>query len=290
MELIQLFAVTKNGPLSLPVRPGAQTIHQVFDELPIGVYTALCTFQHVKFLDLEGHMIRLENSINLLGWNYQIDNKNLLQSLHKVCTDYPMPDARVRIDVLAAPASTLGTDSRLLIALAPFEALPGAMYNEGVRVGVASDLNRQDPLVKKAEFVLRRRQFLEENPDYYECLMMDSDGNILEGTTSNFYGIKNGKIWTAGHGVLEGIARKLILQVAAELSIPVKFDPVPIVSVSKLDEAALSSSSRAIVPIVQISDQLIGNGKPGPVVQELLAAYNRQVIHMLKPAVDTDMN
>ena len=41
-----------------------------------------------------------------------------------------------------------------------------------------------------------------------------------------------------------------------------------------LDEAALSSSSRAIVPIVQIGDQLIGDGKPGPIVQKLLDAYN----------------
>ncbi len=289
MNPFQLYAVTESGPLSVQLEPSVASVHRIFDELPNGVYTALCTFQHNKFLDLEGHLQRLQRSIDLMGWSYHIDKINLLRSLHQVCTQYPFPNARIRIDVLAEPSKKLGTDSRLLIALGPFEPIPDSLYSKGVQVGISAELSRSQPLVKKAEFVLRRRQCFEANPTCYECLMVDETGHILEGTTSNFYAVKDGQLWTAGHGVLEGIARKLVLQVAAELAIPVKFDPVSLRAIGDLDEAALSSSSRAIVPIVQIGDQMIGEGKPGPVVQKLLVAYNARVLPKLKTAIATQI-
>ncbi len=290
MDSIQLYAVTDNGPLSLPLAHNVGSVHRIFDELPSGVYTALCTFQHNKFLDLEGHIERLERSCDLMGWSYQLDKLNLLRSLHKVCTEYLLPDARILIDVLAEPALELGTKSRLLIALGPFEPIPDTVYSNGVQVGITTELNRQQPLVKKAEFVLQRRQWFEDNPTYYECLMVDQNGYILEGTTSNFYAVRDGLLWTAGQGVLEGLARKLVLQVAAELSIPVKYEPISSTAISELDEAALSSSSRALIPIVQIGDQLIGEGKPGLIIQKLLAAYNEQVLPKLKTAAATQVD
>jgi len=53
---------------------------------------------------------------------------------------------------------------------------------------------------------------------------------------------------------------------------------------ARLDEAALSSSSRAIIPIVQIGEQTIGNGRPGPITAQLLAAYNAYVKQAIQPA------
>ncbi len=286
MSAVQLYAVTDDGPRAVPIRAGSREIHELFDDLPVGVYTALCTFGHNKFLHLEDHLDRLEQSMALLGWDYRLDRWRLRQALHQVCTAYPLPNARVRLDVLAEPALDLGGDERDMIALSPFEPLPEQVYEQGVRVGIAQKLSRDRPLIKKAEFVFERRKCFDENPNVYECLLLDDRGCMLEGTTSNFYAVRDGVLWTAGSGVLQGVARKIILNVAREQAIPVRLEPVSLGQVKKLDEAALSSSSRAIIPIVQIGDQTVGDGRPGPVTRKLLHAYNDYVARAIRLAID----
>ena len=288
MRSVQLFAVTPEGPLPLPVPAGADHIHDLFDTLPIGFYTALATFDHNKFLLLDDHLDRLENSLILLGWDYQLDRKALRRALHEVVTAYPLPNSRIRLDVLTRPVPRFNTDSRLLIALSPFDPVPESLYQDGVAAGTTRMLSRSQPLVKKAEFVLQRRDCLEADANIYECLMLDEDGYILEGTTSNFYAIRDGVLWTAGKGVLRGVARRLVLEVAADVGLPLRLEPVHVDSISELDEASLSSASRAIIPIIQIDGQTIGDGRPGPITQRLLQAYQDVVAQVLRPACEEE--
>ena len=92
-------------------------------------------------------------------------------------------------------------------------------------------------------------------------------------------------VYTAGEGVLEGITRRIILSLLPELGISLQLTPVALAEVATLDEAALSSSSRALLPVVQIDDQMIGNGRPGPISQRILAAYNQFVVEAVETAV-----
>lgn len=285
MADVQLFAATKGGPRSLPVPAGATTVHELFDELPDGVYTALCTFDHNKFFRLEDHLDRLERSMSLLGWNYQLDRLMLRSVLHKVCTAYPRDNARIRIDVLSEPAGLLSSDSRLLVALAPFEPIPERFYEEGVRVAIARDLMRLQPEAKKTEFVSQRRRYLEKDQSVHEYLLLDAQGRILEGTTSNFYAVCDGALWTAGRGVLEGIARKTILKLANDLGIRLRLEPVAETRIFELQEAALSSASRGIVPIMEIAGRSVGDGRPGPITLRILAAYRDLLAQEIRPAV-----
>ncbi|GAB4262726.1 MAG: hypothetical protein Kow0080_00340 [Candidatus Promineifilaceae bacterium] len=85
--------------------------------------------------------------------------------------------------------------------------------------------------------------------------------------------------------MLAGVTRRILLDLASQLNVPVVLKPVSLTEIATLDEAALSSSSRALVPIVQIEQTVIGNGRPGPVCRRLLAAYNRFVQNAVKTAV-----
>jgi branched-chain amino acid aminotransferase len=288
MNSVQLFAVTPEGPLPLPVPDGAGHIHDLFDSLPTGFYTALATFDHNKFLLLKDHLDRLEKSLILMGWDYQLDRIAIRRALHEVVSAYPLPNSRVRLDVLTRPVPRFNSDSRLLIALSPFDPIPESLYLDGVAVGTTRELSRSQPLVKKAAFVLQRRECLEADSKIYECLMLDEDGYILEGTASNFYAVRDGVLWTAGQGVLEGVARRLVLEVIANLELPLRLDPVHINNISELDEAALSSSSRAIIPIIQIDGQSIGSGRPGPITRRLLRAYQEVVAQVIRPAYEEE--
>ncbi|MCI0393826.1 MAG: aminotransferase class IV [Chloroflexi bacterium] len=285
MSSVYLFAVNLAGPQRLPLPGQAESVHDVFDNLPLGVYTTFRTYDHNKFFCLGDHLARLEQSARLLNWNFQPDEAALRRALDRVCTAYPLPEARVRVDILAKPAVELGSDSRLLIALSPFQPVPETYYREGVRVELVRRLRRENPLVKDAHFVLQRRPYLDSGSMAYEYLLLDDTGQLLEGTTSNFYAVRAGALWTAGDGVLEGVTRKIVLQLAGELGIPVCLEGVQVEDIPRLAEASISSSSRAIIPVVAIAGQPVGDGRPGPLTQELMVAYHDFVAKNIRPAV-----
>ena len=333
MANFQLYAVEDAGPRPLPVPPDATQFTDLYRGLPLGVYDALRTFDHNKFLYLNRHLARTERSMALLGWAYRLDRARLLRALHAVVTAAEWPEMRVRFDVLAAAATTgpavaLGTTSRALIALQPFTPPPPELYERGVAVGFAGGLAREQPLAKTADFAARRPATaglaaLERPPRQgpgsrgqgpgeehsslepgtwplepasavggrpsvvapYEYLLLDSAGRILEGTGTNFWAVRDGVMYTAGEGVLEGITREILLQLIAGLGIPLRLEAVGAADVATLDEAALSGSSRALLPVVSIAGQTVGDGRPGPIVGRVLAAYNAFVAENVRTAM-----
>ncbi len=284
MILVQLFTVEPTGIRPLSVSDTITGFDQLYDGLDLGVYSALRTFDHNKFLYLEHHIQRTRDSMRLLGWPDELDEVRLRQGLHDVCSQYPLPEARVRFDYLAAAPHHLGTDSRLLIGLMPFTPPPPELYQAGVRVDFAPDLARENPLAKTADFAQKRRAY-KVGGEIYEYLLLGEQGEILEGTVTNFYGMVDGVFRTAGTGVLAGITRKIILGLVEELHIPVSLEAVNVTDIPQLSEAALSGSSRALLPVVQIGEQVVGNGRPGPICQRILVAYNKFVAREVKTAV-----
>jgi len=287
MTQLQLFAVTARGPQPLPTPDDAVDFTTLYDDVDLGVYTTLRTFDHNKFLHLDRHLARTVASMRGLGWQYELDEIVLRRALHRVCTAYPAPEMRVRIDVLPAPARPLGSESRVLLAVMPFTPPPPELYERGVTLNVAPGLARAQPAIKTADFLAARRA-LKAAPNVYEYLMVDGAGRILEGASSNFYGVRAGTIFTAGEGVLAGITRKILLELAETLAIPVRLKPVTVDEIATLDEAAISSSSRGLLPAVQIAGQVIGAGRPGPISRQLLNAYNAYVREAIQPAIEND--
>jgi branched-chain amino acid aminotransferase len=287
---MQLFAVHAGKIEPLPVPDVAGDFDTLYATLPgvsLGVYSVLRTFKGNKFLDLAGHIARLRQSMAGLGWDESLlDEAALRRALHEVCTAYPKPEARVRFDFLARPALSLGTNSRLLLAIMPFTPPPPELYEQGVSLGIARGLGRERPLLKTAAFAQQRRAYSQQNNgDYYEYLLLDEQGYILEGTGSNFYAVRDGVLFTAESGILAGITRRIILDLLPRLDIPLRLEPVHIDDIGQLDEAAMSSSSRALLPVVAIEGKTVGNGRPGPISRRILAAYNEYVAGVVATAV-----
>lgn len=280
---VQLFAVEPAGPRPLPVPAGAGTFHDVLDGLPLGVYSALRTFHHERFLWLDAHLDRTDRSMELLGWDFRLDRPALRRALHAAVSAYPLADARVRFDVLAEPADRpslaqarrLDTSSRVVVILSPFKPMPEPFLREGVRVEIARDLRRDRPLIKTADFVVRRRPYPLERQDSYEHLLLDEAGGILECSSSNFHAVRGGALLTGSGGALEGITQKVLLQVAGDLGVPIRRERVLLADLAEIDEAFLTSSTRGLVPIVDVAGTRIGAGRPGPMERKLRDAYDR---------------
>lgn len=286
MNELQLYAVTDGGAVRLNVPEKVVGFVDLHRDLPFGVYSALRTFEHNKFLALGEHIARTKLSLELTSMPYHLDEQRLRAALHQAVSDYPAENARVRFDVLAEPAEVLGTESRELIALMPFTAVPVSYYEDGIGANFAPRLQRELARAKQAEFAQERSSYSPGKlQDHYEFLILDEQGNILEGTMSNFWAVRDGEVWTAGQGMLEGVTRKIVLSLLPQLDIDVRLEAVNREDLSMLDEAAISGSSRAVLPVVRIEGDQVGDGRPGPVFGRILRAYQEYVAGAIRTAV-----
>jgi branched-subunit amino acid aminotransferase/4-amino-4-deoxychorismate lyase len=258
-------------------------VHELFEGLPLGVYSALRTYERARFLWLDAHIERTQRSIDALGWEFRLDAAALRRALDALARAFP-GDARVRFDVLAEPATALATSSRVLVAFAPFAAGPRELLERGAALGVARGLARHTPRVKLASFVVQRKPHQEARPALAELVMLDEAGAITEGLTSNFHGVKDGVLVSRGEGVLEGVTRRVLLEVARRLGVPFRDEPIALDGVGALDEACFTSSMRGVVPVVAVEGRRVGSGRPGPLVRRLREAYDAFAEREARPA------
>jgi branched-subunit amino acid aminotransferase/4-amino-4-deoxychorismate lyase len=136
---------------------------------------------------------------------------------------------------------------------------------------ISSELSRRQPRVKDTSFIGASAELRGLVGGGVFEVLLTRDGLILEGMTSNFYGIKGGTLITAGRGILPGVTRRAILRLARRLGMRVVYR-APLLG-QDFDEAFLTSSSRGVVPVVSIDGNPVGEGRVGPWTKRLSQAY-----------------
>ena len=108
--------------------------------------------------------------------------------------------------------------------------------------------------------------------------MRNYRGELAECTQSNLFIVKDGAALTPplDAGLLPGITREFLFEVGAEIGIPVREAVLQDADLFGADEAFLTSTTREVVPIVQVDDRTIGSGAPGPVTRALLEAFRKK--------------
>lgn len=231
-----------------------------------GVYTITNTYNTFQALKLDAHFDRLEDSARRESIPLRLDRPALRAALHQMIAESGYGDVRFRI--------TAGHDdpTRLILTVEPFKPQPSEIYGRGVRLATVDGSHRDNPAAKTTGWMHDRPRVAQSLPQgAYEGLLIGDDGAILEGLSSNFYAILDGELRTAGEGVLPGIARLIVLEVAPTV-LPVRLEPVSLDEVPHLDEAFITSSSRGIIPVIAIDDVAIGS-EPGPLTRKLREAY-----------------
>ena len=105
------------------------------------------------------------------------------------------------------------------------------------------------------------------------------DSVVTEGSHTNFAAVRNGALIThpANNFILNGITRVVALELCKELSISILENPLPESELRSLDEAMLLGTTNDVMPVVQINDWLVGDGRPGPVTRRLQKALEELV-------------
>jgi len=131
-----------------------------------------------------------------------------------------------------------------------------------------------DPTVKNYHWLDLETGLLESYDRGGETvILVDAEDNIVEGPGFNVFAVKNDTISTPDRGVLEGITRKTIIELAAEHGIQLQARPVPADELRRADEVFLSSTAGGVIPVTTVDGGAVGNGEPGPVTLRLREAY-----------------
>ncbi|MDA3950547.1 MAG: aminotransferase class IV [Spirochaeta sp.] len=252
----------------------ATTLRQAAAEEPSnGVYLVARTYRTGSVLRLDDHFDRMERSAARLGVP---DLSVPRRRIREILAGERPADGDIRFRVTAV----LDTPVWYRITTEPAAEPPPELRRDGVDCDLAVGAARENPTVKSTAWMHTRTGL--GSATVYEHLLTDDAGAILEGATSNFYAVVAGTLRTAGEGVLEGISRKIVLEVAAEV-LPVVTTPITRTDLAEgtVSEACISSATRGIVPVRRIGEFVIG--PPGPVTRELIAGWERWMDAHLEP-------
>ena len=250
----------------------ANSLDEVSEHLPSGVYTTFRTYGKNKVISLSRHFERLSESAQLAGQPVEIDIEHLRKIIQKIVLQRSDADLRIRltVDLEQAPGT-------VYITLEPLKTLSPELYVTGCKAKTYR-LQRNNPKAKLTRHIAVARKIRAEyTKDIQEIITISSDGAILEGLSSNFFAVKDGMLFTAGEGILQGTVRNVVLELAAAEKIPVSFQSVQISDMPDVDEAFICSTSRAILPLVLLDEQVVADGHPGEMTNRLMVLYRRWV-------------
>jgi branched-chain amino acid aminotransferase len=104
-------------------------------------------------------------------------------------------------------------------------------------------------------------------------VLTDAAGNVVEGPGFNVFAVVGGALVTPHEGVLEGVTRRTVIEMAQALHIPVQLRALPAPQVRAAAEVFISSSGGGVLPVTRVDGQPVGDGRVGPLTQQLVRTY-----------------
>jgi branched-chain amino acid aminotransferase len=257
-----------------------------------GVYETLRTYNGQPFL-FDRHMRRLRNSADMLALpvpltDAQIDARFRETMRAAGLGEAPDREAYIRILVtrgigeLTYDPAACPTPS-IVVIVKPNVPPSAEAFARGVRVSLVGVVRNHpgsvNPLIKSNNLLnnaLAMQQAFTRGG--FEGVMRNYRGELAECTQSNLFVVKNGVALTPpiDAGLLPGITREFLFEVGAENHITVREQVLHDDDLFGADEAFLTSTTREVVPIVQVDDRKVGSGLPGPITGALLDGFRRK--------------
>lgn len=252
------------------------------------VFEALRTYRGVPFA-LDEHLERLARSAERVLIPLPVSLEALGREVVELVRAAGNPESYIRLMVTRGQGESLGLDPELaqrpcrIVIVLPLTLPAASIYEQGIstvtyrtqRIADAAEASGAK-LGNYLMSVLAMRAAREAGAQ--EALFLDRDGNVLEGSTSNVFAVRHGKLVTApaDAAILLGITRARVMGVARELGLPIEERALPLAELVAADEAFITSSIREIVPVVRVDGSVIGSGSPGPTTLALLRRFRQK--------------
>jgi branched-subunit amino acid aminotransferase/4-amino-4-deoxychorismate lyase len=281
--------------------PRSQAHISVFDHgflYGYGLFETMRAY-HGKIFLLERHLGRLLGSARILGLGSNLDADKLGRACQDTLAANGLKDARLRLtisrgEVNSFPGPGVSDNPTIVVTASAYSPPPPEVYKRGYRAGVASfPCFSQSPIIrlKSTNYLLNVRAKLEaQAAGLDEALLLNEHGFITEGSISNVFWVSpaSGLVTPPiASGLLPGITRQVVMELAASLSIEAAESEVKLADLKQFEESFLTNSLIEVMPLIEVRDNSgqitpIGSGKPGQVTRRLMAAYHQMVARHIR--------
>jgi branched-chain amino acid aminotransferase len=254
-----------------------------------GIYETMRTYHGRVFL-YDRHTRRLRNSARMIVLELPFTDEQLAAHIRDTVAAADLGGAEAYIRVLVTrgigeltydPQAT--PKPSVVIIVKPQVDPPAEAFEKGVRAVIVDIVRNHpgtvNPMIKSNNLMnsaLAMQQALRRGA--FEGIMRNFQGDLTECTTSNLFIVKNGAALTPplASGLLPGTRRDFLFDIGKDAGIEVREEVMRDDDLYSADEAFLTSTTRELVPIVDVDDRRIGTGKPGPVTKKLLEEFRRR--------------
>src|SRR3954462_2167638 len=251
-----------------------------------GVFEGLRAYNG-KVFRLDEHITRLYESAKAIWLTIPMSQDEMSAAVNESVRINSIKDGYIRL-VITRGAGTLGLDPnrcsnpQVIIIADAISLYPKELYEKGLEIVTVSVQRMHpaalNPRIKSLNYlnnILAKIEGLQAG--CIEALMLNHKGEVAECTGDNIFLVRHGELWTPPleAGILEGVTRDAVIEVARIAAIEVRELPLTKHDVYIADECFLTGTAAEIIPVVRVDSRTIGTGKPGPMIRDLEKRFKK---------------
>jgi branched-chain amino acid aminotransferase len=226
-----------------------------------------------KPIFLQEHLERLFKSCSKTGIECPTFDK-IKENILKLLTDNPVNEKNLKISIIFDPIKVVFL--QLIAYFIDSHYPPQSDYQNGVKLELLS-MERKNPNVKlenpEMRGIAEKMICISQTS---EVLLIDENGNVTEGSRSNFFAVKNKALYTAPSSrVLEGITRSKVLDLSQIYGIPMHFSLIHSTELNQFEGAFITGTSSKVLPIKRIGD--LEFNPQEPTIRRIMNLYDELV-------------
>jgi branched-chain amino acid aminotransferase len=239
-----------------------------------------------KAFRLDDHLRRLWESAKAIWLEIPMTQEALAKAIDETLAANGVKDGYIRV-IVTRGEGTLGLDPNrcshpeVIIIADRITLYPKEYYENGLEIITVSVMRNHpaalSPRIKSLNYlnnILAKIEGIQAG--CIEALMLNHKGEVAECTGDNFFIVRRGDLLTppVDAGILEGITRDVVMELAGEAGLEVREAPLTKHDVYIAEECFLTGSAAEVVPVIKVDARTIGDGKPGPITRDLMARFH----------------
>ena len=239
-----------------------------------------------SFFRIDDYLDRFMISIAKLRLEIPQSRDEIKQILHDMVAASGLTSAYVSMVASRGTPTIAGTrdpracDNHFYAWVVPFVwVIPTKVAKRGAHIQLADSTTRispqsVDPTVKNYHWGdMTHALFDALDAGFDACVLLDDRGCVTEGPGFNIFAVIDGAVVTPKSGMLQGITRKTVLEICADLSLPHKVRDIGAEEFIQADEIFTATTAGGPVSVTRINTRILGNDAPGPIAQEITKTY-----------------
>jgi branched-chain amino acid aminotransferase len=240
-----------------------------------------------KVFRLREHVDRLFDSARSIYLDIPLSREEMAEAITSTVKANAKQNGYIRV-VVTRGAGSLGldprktTDPQVIVIVDDITLYPPELYENGLEIITAATIrnhpNALSPRIKSLNYLNNIMAKVEGvRAGCLEALMLNHKGEVAECTGDNVFLVKHGVLRTPplDAGILEGVTRNAVLELARAADIPVEEVALTRHDVYTADECFLTGTAAEVIPVVKCDGRVIGAGKPGPITRQLRERFHQ---------------